>query len=372
MTTSGLTMMQPNPLLSDAAARRAPRDSFHGRICRSRGALQAGAALLIAATALAESAEAQAARIRIGTVAPAGSPWIESLHLMKRLSEAGNSGITMQIFPGGQLGDEVQLAEGTQFGTLECSGISAGALATLIPSFDVFELPYVWNSSEEAYYVIDNHFRDYFARELQRRGLVLLGWSENGWRNFHTRNRAVRRPEDLRGLRMRSQESPIHLAFWRALGVNAQPMAVTDVYQAFERGVIDGGENTLVFTAATGWSEIVRHVTISRHIYQPAVMVCNQNAWNRLSPSQRELLQQSMRRVEVDMRQRLATAETETLEIFRQQGIRVVQLTPQERQVFMTRTASVATQPAIRRHVGDEVLQVLQRGKAEFAARAQR
>jgi tripartite ATP-independent transporter DctP family solute receptor len=324
------------------------------------------ATLLASLAAGGGPAAAQTARIRLGTVAPAGSPWMESLELMKGMVERGG-GVTLQLFPGGQLGDEIQMAEGTQFGSIECSGISAGALATLLPAFDVFELPYAWESSAEAYYVIDNHFRDYFTRELARAGLVLLGWSENGWRNFHTRNRAIRRPEDLRGLRMRSQESPIHLAFWRALGANAQPMAVTDVYQAFQRGVIDGGENTVVLTAATGWNEVLRYVTISRHIYQPAVLVCNKPSFDRLSPALQARFREAMRRTETDMRERLARSEVEFLDLFRQQGIQVITLTPAERRGFVARTAGVINQADIRRHLGEEVLQVLARGKTDFA-----
>jgi TRAP-type transport system periplasmic protein len=327
-------------------------------------------AVAAAATCLAASLGAQNVRLRVGTIAPAGSPWIQSLELMKKNVESGGSGVQFQIFPGGQLGDEVQLAEGTQFGTVECSGISAGALATLVPSFDVFELPYVWKSPEEAYYVIDNHFREYFARELQKHGMVLLGWSENGWRSFHTRNRPIRRPEDLRGLRMRSQESPIHLAFWRALGANAQPMAVTDVYQAFERGVIDGGENTIVLTMATGWAEVVKHVTISRHIYQPAVLVCNKKAWDRMSAAQQKRVTDAMTVTEKDMRQRLAESEKETLQLFRTDlKIQVVELSPTQVDEFRKRTIGVMSQPDIRRHLGGEVLQVLERGKQEFASK---
>lgn len=325
-------------------------------------------ALVACALAPWARVDAQAARLRIGTIAPAGSPWIQSLETMKKNVEGGGLGIQFQIFPGGQLGDEVQLAEGTQFGTIECSGISAGALATLVPSFDVFELPYVWKGPEEAYYVIDNHFRAHFAQELQKHGMVLLGWSENGWRSFHTRNRAIRRPEDLRGLRMRSQESPIHLAFWRALGANAQPMAVTDVYQAFERGVIDGGENTIVLTSATGWAEVIKHVTISRHIYQPAVLVCNKKAWDRLSAPQQKRIADAMTVTEKDMRQLLAASEKELLELFRTDlKIQVVDLSPGQVDEFRKRTQGVMHQPDVRRHLGAEVLQVLERGKQEFA-----
>ena len=325
----------------------------------------------IAAIAFATPAQhldAQTARLRVGTIAPAGSPWIQSLELMKKNVEAGGSGIQFQIFPSGQLGDEVQLAEATQFGTTECSGISAGALATLVPAFDVFELPYVWKSSDEAYYVIDNHFRAYFAQELQKHGMVLLGWSENGWRSFHTRNRAIRRPEDLRGLRMRSQESPIHLAFWRSLGANAQPMAVTDVYQAFERGVIDGGENTIVLTSATGWAEVIKHVTISRHIYQPAVLVCNKKAWDRMTAAQHKRIADAMTLTEKDMRDRLAESEKEMLEVFKKDlKIQVVELNAGQIDEFRKRTQGVMNQADIRRHLGAEVLQVLERGKQEFA-----
>lgn len=306
-------------------------------------------------------------RIRLGTMAPEGSPWMEGLNLMKnRIEEQGKGKIKFQIFPGGQLGDEIQMSESTQFGSLECAGISTGALANLLPSLNVFELPFFWKSREEAYYVIDRQFRGFFEEKLAKIGLTLIAWSENGWRHFFSKKKPIRTPEDLKGLRMRSQESPIHLAFWQALGVNPIPLPTTDIYSALERGVIDGGDNTLVLIAATGWIEVIQYITLTSHIYQPAVLVCNKKFWDSLSPERQRIVFEAMRSIEGDLRERLLKADRELRGEFEKMGKTIVQLKPEELKVFQDRLLKVKDDPSIRKLIGEDVLTLAEAGKKEY------
>ncbi|RMF16861.1 MAG: TRAP transporter substrate-binding protein [Candidatus Dadabacteria bacterium] len=326
--------------------------------------------LIVAALSffVSATAGAEVTKVKLGTMAPDGSPWDESLELMsKNLQQATGGQFRWQIFPGGQLGDEIQMVESTQIGAIECSGISTGALANLVPSMQVFEIPFYWKSREEAYYVIDNYFRDFFAKEVEKIGLVLLGWSENGWRHFFIKgDRKVRTPDDLKGLRMRTQESPVHIAFWKALGVNPIPLATTEIYQALERGIIDGGDNTLVLIMATGWAEIINEVTLSGHIYQPAVMVCNKGWWDTVSKQHQQVFYSMMREAEKDMRGRLLKAERELADVIKSMGREVIELTPQEREQFRARTAGIANDPKIRAMIGAEALRLAEQGKAEY------
>ncbi len=329
---------------------------------------------LIAAVMLVAAPSAQGAdvkRVKLGTMAPGGSPWIESLELMsKGLLSRTNNEFKWQIFPGGQLGDEIQMVESTQFGSIECAGVSTGSVANLMPAMQVFEIPFFWESRDEAYYVIDNHFRDYFASELEKIGLVQLGWSENGWRHFYTMGDSiVRKPEDLKGLKMRSQESPVHIAFWKSLGVNPTPLATTEIYQALERGIIDGGDNTLVLIMATGWAEVINNVTISGHIYQPAVMICNKGWWGTVPDAHKQVFYSEMRKGETDMRNRLLESEKELEDLFKTMGKNIVQLTPAERDVFRKRSAGVVNDPQIRALIGEDVLKLAEQGKAEYRAK---
>lgn len=327
-----------------------------------------GAAVLIAGMATAATAEPK--RVKLGTMAPDGSPWMESLDKMSQtLLDKTGGAFKWQIFPGGQLGGEIEMVESTQYGSIECSGISTGALASILPSLQVFELPFFWESREQAYHVIDNQFRKHFSKELDKIGLVLLGWSENGWRNFFTKTEEpVRSPEDLQGLRMRSQESPVHISFWKALGVSPVPLPTTEIYQALERGIIDGGDNTLVLIAATGWIEVIESITLSSHIYQPAVLACNKEWWKTIPEAHKEAFYKAMRETEPDMRERLLKADKELRGVFREMGKQVVELSDSERAAFMEAAEEVRQNPKIRKIIGKDVFELAKQGKAEFAA----
>jgi tripartite ATP-independent transporter DctP family solute receptor len=328
-------------------------------------ALAAAMALLAAG-----GAEAQAKRVKLGTMAPDGSPWMESLTAMSKLLEQNTGGaFRWQIFPGGQLGDEIQMSEGAQFGSIECAGVSTGALANLLPSMNVFEIPFFWESREQAYYVIDNQFRDFFAKEMDKVGLVLLGWSENGWRHFFTKtDKVVRNPDDFKGLRMRSQESPVHIAFWKTLGVNPMPLATTEIYQALERGIIDGGDNTLVLIAATGWIEVLKTITLTSHIYQPAVLACNKGWWAKVPDNHKQAFFKAMRDTEQDMRVRLAKSDDELRVTFKEMGKQVVEPSDAELAAFRQRAGAVIKDPAIRKLIGEEALRIAEEGKAAYKA----
>lgn len=327
-------------------------------------------ALAAAVALVGTGAEAAPKRVKLGTMAPEGSPWMDSLNAMSKALEAKTGGeFKWQIFPGGQLGDEIQMSESAQFGSIECAGVSTGALANLLPSMNVFEIPFFWESREQAYYVIDNQFRDFFAKEVDKVGLVLLGWSENGWRHFFTKtDKVVRTPEDFKGLRMRSQESPVHIAFWKTLGVNPMPLATTEIYQALERGIIDGGDNTLVLIAATGWIEVLKNITLTSHIYQPAVLVCNKGWWAKVPDSHKQAFYGAMREAEKDMRERLAKSDLELRETFRSMGKQVVEPSVAELASFRQRAAAVIKDPAIRKLIGEEALRIADEGKKAFAA----
>ncbi len=320
--------------------------------------------LILAGLLLPITASAQAVKMKLGTVAPQGSPWTESLGAMKKMVKKESEGtLRVKIFPSAQLGDEIQMVEGVQFGTLECAGVSTASIANTVPGMQVFELPFLWESREQAYYIIDNHFRDFFDKKLQAKGMKLIGWSENGWRHFFTKDKPINSPEDLKGLKFRSQESKVHLAFWKALNSTAIPLAMPDVYSALERGMIDGGENTLVLMSATGWAEIVKEVTMTGHIYQPAVLACNKGWYDKLPQKAKDALQKSMTVAEQDMRSRLLEAEKALVDTFRNDfKINVIVPTAAQINAFRKLTQGVKNDPKIKELIGADTYKVLEAG----------
>lgn len=334
----------------------------------SLGLALAAASLALAAPAAAQDAKKAKYKLKFGTMAPAGTPWEEALKIWETNVEARTNGdVDIQLFLAGSLGGEIQMVEGVQFGTIESGGFSTGSLESFVPEVNVFELPFMWDSSEECYYVLDNFLKEDFGKRFDKKGFKMLGWSENGWRNFFTKKKAIHTPDDLKGLKMRSQENRVHQAFWKALGANAIPISTPEVYTALQQGTVDGAENSLVLTAATGWFEVIKYISISHHIYQPAVIVVNKAFWSKLPADYQKILEEEALTTTFNTRSVLAKTEPEFIESFKQDGILINELTTEERARFIEATKGVKDQFV--GELGADLLALVEKGKADFQAK---
>lgn len=236
-------------------------------------------ALTLAFTAGASADVAFAADktvIKAATVAPEGTPWSELLKRIKKrykkqAKEAGKP-VKLKVYFGGRLGGEKETLRETRAGRIHMWGGSTGAMASEVAALAVLEAPYLFESSEEADFVLDNYALEHVKSLLAKRGFVFFQFSENGWHGLALKNTCVKSLEDLKGVKVRSQESVIHLATFTALGANPVEMAVPEVLPALEQGVVDGFSNTPLFSFATSWYQGVKHYTTTDHIYQPAVL----------------------------------------------------------------------------------------------------
>lgn len=228
---------------------------------------------------------------KLATVAPDGTPWTDQLMQLKvRLEKESAGSLKLESYVGGALGDENVTAADCKRGAIQLWGGSTGALASLIPEFNLFELPYLFRSVEEADYVLDEVLLGDVKALLQKRGFEFLFWAENGYRNFGTKFGPVKTPAALKGKKMRSQESDVHLAMYKALGASPVPIAVTEVLSSLQTGVVDGFDNTPLFTFAASWYQGIKHYTLAEAIYQPGIVVANKAWFDKLSPT----LQKSM------------------------------------------------------------------------------
>jgi tripartite ATP-independent transporter DctP family solute receptor len=251
------------------------------------GALAAGLALSGSSPAQAE----EPFTVILASVAPADSPWSALLTKYKKEVEA-KSGGRIKIKPklGGMLGDENETVTKTVRGQIQAVGASTGAVGTQVPELNVVELPYLFDSAEEADQVIDEVLTPELEKVFRKRGLVLAFWSENGFRHFGTREKPVKSAADLKGQKMRAQESPVHLAMYKALGAAATPIPTTEVPQALATGNVDGFDQSLLYAIATAWHKSVKHVSLTGHIYQPGVIVYNAAWFDKLPADLQKLL----------------------------------------------------------------------------------
>lgn len=300
-------------------------------------------------------------KLNFGTVAPAGTPWAAQLQQIKeRIGKESEGQIQVNVFLGGTLGGEVEqvqeLVEGGAGGRLQGGGFSTAAVAqgANVPALQLPELPFLFDSDAEADYVLDNVLFEPIKKKLKRRGLVLAMWSINGWRSFYTKQKAVLTIADLAEHKMRVQESEVHKAMYRALGVQALPLPTPEVLDALSRGTVDGFDNTTLFGQASGWFEPTRHYTLTRHIFQPAAIIYSKD-WMESLPENLQTIVIGDRRQEQKFgRDAVRGMEGELLALFPELGVEVHEVSADQRKVFADKTRGVHEE--FREVVGSDLL----------------
>ncbi len=290
-------------------------------------------ALLSLWPSLAEAADVPI--LRLATVAPDGTPWSDGLQRFKKLVEAAVPGrISIRPFLGGVLGDENETVVSCQRGQIEGVGASTGALSSVVPELAVLELPYLFRSPVEADHILDTVVLADLELAFKNRGLVLGFWSENGNRCFGTNFGFVTSPAALKGHKMRSQESGVHIQMYRAFGASPVPIPVTEVLTSMQTGVIDGYDNTPLFSMAAQWTSATKFFTITNHIYQPAAIVFNKTWFDGLPADLRTALLGARGGLVQEMRKMIRALTPDLVANLGYMDIAVHELTPAERATF--------------------------------------
>jgi tripartite ATP-independent transporter DctP family solute receptor len=273
--------------------------------------------------------------IKLATVAPEGSPWDDSLKRFKKRVEAKSNGrLKLRVFLGGTLGDENQTVEQTKRGQIQVVGASTGALGSQVNEVNFLELPYLFRNLEEADYILDTVIGDELDAIFRERGFVVLMWSENGIRNFGTQYGFIKKPADMKSHKMRSQENPIHLSMYRAYGALPVPIPTTEVLSSLQTGVVDGYDQTPLFTFAIGLHNSTKYWTVSDHIYQPGAIVMNKEYFDKLPKDLQDILLEERRQDTIESRKGIRALTPLLIENLRASGLQVYTLTQAEKEVF--------------------------------------
>ncbi len=272
---------------------------------------------------------------KLGTVAPTGTPWANTLEQIKKRVEAESKGdIKINVSVGGELGGELEIINEIRRGHIQGGGLTSVALTSVIPEMNVLELPFIFDSYEEADFVLDNYLLEPFKKLFSERGLVFVSWAENGWRNIGLKTKFVKTPRDLSGVRIRIQDSQTHLDFWKKMNVIPVPIAMPEVLSALKNGVIEGFDNTALLTLATDWYKGIKYYTVTQHIYQPAAIVYSKKFWDGLSETQRKMMMGEGNLLAPPSRQAVRTLDSELMDVFKTSGVEVYPLTTKERDEF--------------------------------------
>ncbi len=303
-----------------------------------------GAAFLALLPSRTSEAEPQFVA-NFGTAAPEGTPWADQLvDIQKRVAAESGGRIKLKLFLGSVLGGEVEMVRDVRRNSrLQGGGFSTAAIAqgANIPLLQLPELPYLFRNNAEADYVLDNILYDPMKSELEAKGFVLMAWAENGWRSFGTKGAAVRSPADIQKFKMRSQETPVHIQMYEALSTQATTLPVSEVLTGLNTGIVDGFDNTPLFTQAAGWYEPIDYYSLSRHIYQPAAVIWSKKFYDTLPPDLQAVVLGDPKAESIKGRKGVRDLEQTLLDNFPDLGVQVVELTDAERQAFANVTMAV-------------------------------
>lgn len=215
---------------------------------------------------------------------------IAMLEFAKNVEERTDGRIQIRIMPNGQLGSENENMEQLMAGVIAMTKVSAPGLATYNEAYHTFGLPYIFDDTEDFYHVMDSEqMRDFFLSS-EDDGFVTLTYYTSGARSFYTTNRAIRTPEDLKGLKIRVQDMKSQTDMLQALGGIPVAMAYGDVYTSLQTGIIDGTENNETALTTGKHGEICKVYSTDQHAMIPDVMVMSAEVWQNISPEDQQII----------------------------------------------------------------------------------
>ncbi|HAZ14465.1 MAG: C4-dicarboxylate ABC transporter substrate-binding protein [Bdellovibrionales bacterium GWA2_49_15] len=291
--------------------------------------------LLFIALMLSGVAFGKVVTVKFGTVAPSGTPWADTLEQIKKRVDVESKGdLKINVYLGGQLGGELEILNDIRRGRIQGGGLTSAALASVITEMNVLEIPFIFDSYEEADFVLDNYLLEPFKKLFLDKGLVFVSWAENGWRNIGLKTKFAKTAKDLSGVKIRSQESQTHLAFWKKVNASAVPIAIPEVLSALQTGVVEGFDNTALFTLAADWQTGIKYYTVTQHIYQPAAVIYSKKFWDGINEAQRKTLMGEGNLLAPPSRKSVRSLGLELMDVLKSSGINVYTLTTKERDEF--------------------------------------
>jgi tripartite ATP-independent transporter DctP family solute receptor len=277
--------------------------------------------------------------LKLGMPAPPTHPHTKSNVMLADYVKAKTNGeITIDVFPMSQLGGERSMVEQVQGGTLEMADITTAVLSNFVPEVSFFDLPFLFPSRGVAYTVLnDSEFWKIMSDTFAPKGFAVIGYGENEIRDFTNTKREVRKPEDIKGLKVRVMESPVYLETWKTLGASAVGMPFGEVYNALQQGVIDAQENPIMTSVLMKFTEVTPYVTILNYSLTASFKIVNIDIWNQLKPEQQEIFYQGAQMAMRAGREGSMKLTGELVAELEKSGkTKVVRLTPEERMAFRT------------------------------------
>lgn len=210
---------------------------------------------------------------------------------------------TARVYANSQLAPQGAVLEKIASGEIDFAEIGVVGYGDKVPALRVLGMPYLFHDSAQMFALLDGKLGDLLAAELQKAGVVLLGWYDGGTRNFYHRNKPLRSLSDFAGVKLRVGSTRTHIEMVDAMGAQAVPLPFKEVYKAIENGKVEGAENNLPSYESTGHYKLAPHYTFTQHLVSPEMLIMSRQTWGQLSAAEQAQLLQAGRRSALFMRE---------------------------------------------------------------------
>lgn len=243
------------------------------------------------------------------------------------VNEQTGGRINIEVFAGGKLGEEISVTEQVQFGAIDAARLSISTLTEYEKSMGTLMLPYIYRDKEHMFKVLEGPIGEKILGKLEKSsGIVGLAWLDAGTRNFYNTKKEIKSPEDMKGLKIRSQGTALMMDLVTAVGAIPVAMAYGDVYSALQTGVIDGAENNWPSFESSKHYEVAKFFTIDEHVRIPELIVISKKVMEKFSPEDQKIIRQAAREAAVYERAEWLKREELSITKIESSGVKVTTL----------------------------------------------
>lgn len=288
------------------------------------GILAAAAAAALSFGA-AGSAFAQTTTLKIGyATTPESHYGVGSKVFCDEVEKNTQGRFKCQHFPNSALGGEREQIEAVQLGTQDLVNTSTGPVGNFVPEVKIVDIPFLFRDYDHARKVMDGPIGQDILAKFPSKGIIALGWTENGFRHMTNSKRDIVKPEDAKGLKMRTMENKVHMDGYRTFGILPTPMAFPELFGALQQGTVDGQENPIPVILSSKFAQVQKHLSLTGHVYSPALLLLSPKVWNKLSDADKKVFTEAAKKASVAQRAKVNEDEDKGIAQLEAQGMKVI------------------------------------------------
>lgn len=295
--------------------------------------------LAMAAALLAGSVSAQTVKLTLAHGTALDNPrHTASLKFAEAVKAKSNGRIEVTVAGAAQLGDDAAMVTALRTGALDMSANSQGAVANVVPEYAAFGMPFLFSSQAHAWRVMDGPAGRELAEKSGEKGLIVLGYWDNGIRQMSNSKRPLLKPADLKGLKMRTPPDTVTVDIMQSMGAEAQQIKFSELYVALQQGVVDGQENPLVNIWAGKLHEVQKFISLTGHKYELTPFLIGKRSWDKLSEADKKVIRDAATEATALQRKLAQEAEEKMFAELKSKGVQIDKV---DQGPFMTATAPV-------------------------------